>query len=581
MTSSTPGIAASASARRAASAAPRRYTKSSPTCIASQPQLRAKPSTDGWWRLAGLEAAGVGEEAERRPDSAACRTRSSRRPSAGSGPSPPGRPTGRPSPRARAATSGPGSRRRRRRAPRRRPGSPRRPGRRRRATRAPRAWARSAIARTGRPAPVDQATWETATSRVPGVMAASKAASVRSSSPPPPMSTRTSVDAAPVAQRPGAGARPPTCSSVVDDPVAGLPVEPQRRDVHPVGRRVGERDRVDVGGEDRRDRRPCLVHPLDGGRGSRRTRRGRRVSSISASSAIARRGLARDAARRAGVEVDPGARRGQRLADRGEPARRPAGRGRPRLRMISAMPWLPAAVRPVAASSMSGYPRPELLATPSGWPPTSTGRRSGSSTSAGGPTGRGGRPTPPATCPGAFHLDWATDLADPDEDGRPYLLAGPEQVAAAMARVGVGDGTTVVLYDDTAPLIASRAWWSLRVYGLESVRILDGGYGGLDRRGPELSRTRRRPPRRPSSRRAAMARLRLTTADVRGPPRLAGRAAARWSGAGRVPRPGGQRPPARAHPGRDQRAGRDDDRAGHAAASGPADACVRPSSRRA
>ena len=86
--------------------------------------------------------------------------------------------------------------------------------------------------------------------------------------------------------------------------------------------------------------------------------------------------------------------------------------------------------------------------------------------------------------PGALHLDWATDLADPDENGRPYLLAGPEQVAAAMARVGVGDGTTVVLYDDTASLIASRAWWSLRVYGHESVRILDGGYARLGGRGP-------------------------------------------------------------------------------------------------
>ena len=45
-----------------------------------------------------------------------------------------------------------------------------------------------------------------------------------------------------------------------------------------------------------------------------------------------------------------------------------------------------------------------------------------------------------------------------------------------MARSGVGDGTTVVLYDDTQNLFASRVWWSLRAYGFDSARLLDGGY---------------------------------------------------------------------------------------------------------
>ena len=45
-----------------------------------------------------------------------------------------------------------------------------------------------------------------------------------------------------------------------------------------------------------------------------------------------------------------------------------------------------------------------------------------------------------------------------------------------MARAGVGDASTLVLYDDTLGLYAARAWWSLRVYGFESARILDGGF---------------------------------------------------------------------------------------------------------
>lgn len=164
---------------------------------------------------------------------------------------------------------------------------------------------------------------------------------------------------------------------------------------------------------------------------------------------------------------------------------------------------------------MSGYPRPELLATSEWlaanlerpevrildvrWRPDGTGRAAYAA----------------GHVPGAFHLDWATDLTDPDEHGRPYLLAGPEQVAEALTRVGVGDGTTVVLYDDTASLIASRAWWSLRVYGHESVRILDGGYGDWTTDDRAVSNAQPT-PRQVVFTPRAMARLRLTTADVRG-----------------------------------------------------------------
>ena len=42
---------------------------------------------------------------------------------------------------------------------------------------------------------------------------------------------------------------------------------------------------------------------------------------------------------------------------------------------------------------------------------------------------------------------------------------------------GIGDGTDVIVYDDSQSLFASRVWWSLRAYGLQSVRVLDGGFG--------------------------------------------------------------------------------------------------------
>ncbi len=88
-------------------------------------------------------------------------------------------------------------------------------------------------------------------------------------------------------------------------------------------------------------------------------------------------------------------------------------------------------------------------------------------------------------------------------------------------RAGIGDGTTVVIYDDTDALYAARVWWTLRAYGLESVRILDGGFPAWEAEGRPVSRavmdampgTSTSPasftPRGPT-------RIHLTTADVRG-----------------------------------------------------------------
>lgn len=78
--------------------------------------------------------------------------------------------------------------------------------------------------------------------------------------------------------------------------------------------------------------------------------------------------------------------------------------------------------------------------------------------------------------PGAAHLDWRTSSVEATADAAMLLLASPERMAEAMAAAGIGDGTDVVLYDDTLSYHAARAWWSLRAYGFEHARILEGGY---------------------------------------------------------------------------------------------------------
>jgi thiosulfate/3-mercaptopyruvate sulfurtransferase len=182
--------------------------------------------------------------------------------------------------------------------------------------------------------------------------------------------------------------------------------------------------------------------------------------------------------------------------------------------MIPAMPSQSADERSERSRTMSGFARPELLASTEWladhigrpelrvldvrWRPDGTGRAAYAA----------------GHIPGAVHLDWRTELIDPSDTGDALLLAGPEQVATAVAQAGVTDGTTVVIYDDTVGLFSARTWWSLRAYGFESARILDGGYPAWDEEDRPISNAEVSPvvgrftPR-------AQPRMRLMTADVR------------------------------------------------------------------
>ena len=72
------------------------------------------------------------------------------------------------------------------------------------------------------------------------------------------------------------------------------------------------------------------------------------------------------------------------------------------------------------------------------------------------------------------HLD--RDLAAPRSasSGR-HPLPEPATLAATFGRLGIGDGTQVVAYDDSGGMYAARLWWLLRWLGHDAVAVLDGG----------------------------------------------------------------------------------------------------------
>jgi thiosulfate/3-mercaptopyruvate sulfurtransferase len=181
--------------------------------------------------------------------------------------------------------------------------------------------------------------------------------------------------------------------------------------------------------------------------------------------------------------------------------------------MISAMPS-PSGRRISRARPSGGFARPELLASTE-WLSEQVGRPDVRIVDVRWrPDGSSHDVWTAGHIPGAVHVDWRNDLTDPSENGDTLLLAGPEQVARTLGNAGVGDGATVVVYDDTVGLYAARTWWSLRVYGLESVRILDGGYPAWIEEGRPTSNAIAPPPAAHFTPRA-QPRMRLTTSDVR------------------------------------------------------------------
>ncbi len=76
--------------------------------------------------------------------------------------------------------------------------------------------------------------------------------------------------------------------------------------------------------------------------------------------------------------------------------------------------------------------------------------------------------------PGAIHLDYAEDLHDP---ATPYAarVAPAARFADVMGENGIGDGTTVVAYDEGNVPYAARMVWMMRYYGHDDAVILAGG----------------------------------------------------------------------------------------------------------
>lgn len=82
--------------------------------------------------------------------------------------------------------------------------------------------------------------------------------------------------------------------------------------------------------------------------------------------------------------------------------------------------------------------------------------------------------------PGARYADLLSELSAPE--GR-FTRPDAASFAAAAERLGVGDGTRVVVYDRAGAMWAARVWWLLRSFGFDEVAVLDGGFARWEAEG--------------------------------------------------------------------------------------------------
>jgi len=100
-----------------------------------------------------------------------------------------------------------------------------------------------------------------------------------------------------------------------------------------------------------------------------------------------------------------------------------------------------------------------------------------------------------AHIPGAVFFD-IESISDHSTD-LPHMLPGTTQFGEAVGALGIGDGDTVVVYDNSPLFSAARVWWTFRVFGAKSVYVLDGGLPKWRSEGrPIESGDVKRPPRK-------------------------------------------------------------------------------------
>jgi thiosulfate/3-mercaptopyruvate sulfurtransferase len=138
--------------------------------------------------------------------------------------------------------------------------------------------------------------------------------------------------------------------------------------------------------------------------------------------------------------------------------------------------------------------------------------------------------------PGAVFFD--IDAIADTSSGLPHMLPAPDAFARAVGALGIGDGMSIVLYDEAGLFSAPRVWWEFAAMGAPDIRLLEGG-------GPQWRAEGRPLETGPAQRKPAVFTPRFRPEEVRDFAAMRGRVqiadarpAGRFAGRDPEPRPG-------------------------------------------
>jgi thiosulfate/3-mercaptopyruvate sulfurtransferase len=75
--------------------------------------------------------------------------------------------------------------------------------------------------------------------------------------------------------------------------------------------------------------------------------------------------------------------------------------------------------------------------------------------------------------PGAVYL---SPVAIRDAKNSPTFLPSPQAFVEMMTKLGIGDATRVIAYDERGGIYAARLWWILNYFGHTNVALMNGGW---------------------------------------------------------------------------------------------------------
>ncbi|MGD8327717.1 MAG: 3-mercaptopyruvate sulfurtransferase, partial [Sphingomonadales bacterium] len=70
-----------------------------------------------------------------------------------------------------------------------------------------------------------------------------------------------------------------------------------------------------------------------------------------------------------------------------------------------------------------------------------------------------------------FDIDEVSDSDSP----YPHMLPPLEKFVSRMRKLGLGDGSRIIIYDNSDYHSAARLWWMLHIFGHHDCAVLDGG----------------------------------------------------------------------------------------------------------